>query len=217
MFFDASLSWSDIVYLLQGALVTIAITAASVAIGTVLGVLFGLIRAGAPWWISGPIGGILDIFRSVPLLIQLVLFNSFNSMFRLHWPSYTVACICLGIYAAAFCTEIVRSGVSAVPTTTRRAARSLGLTWGQEVISITLPMATRIVFPSWIGLALGVMKDTSLVLWIGIIELLRSSQIITTRVQEPLLILTITGLIYFLMSFPIARLGARLEKRWQIQ
>jgi polar amino acid transport system permease protein len=217
MFFDASLSWSDIIYLLQGALVTIAITAASVAIGTVLGVLFGLIRAGAPWWISGPIGGILDIFRSVPLLIQLVLFNSFNSMFRLHWPSYTVACICLGIYAAAFCTEIVRSGVSAVPTTTRRAARSLGLTWGQEVISITLPMATRIVFPSWIGLALGVMKDTSLVLWIGIIELLRSSQIITARVQEPLLILTITGLIYFLMSFPIARLGARLEKRWQIQ
>jgi polar amino acid transport system permease protein len=217
MFFEASLSWSDIVYLLQGALVTIAITAAAVAIGTVLGVLFGLIRAGAPWWISGPIGGILDIFRSVPLLIQLVLFNSFNSMFRLHWPSYTVACICLGIYAAAFCTEIVRSGVSAVPTTTRRAARSLGLTWGQEVISITLPMATRIVFPSWIGLALGVMKDTSLVLWIGIIELLRSSQIITTRVQEPLLILTITGLIYFLMSFPIARLGARLEKRWQIK
>ncbi|UIK04716.1 amino acid ABC transporter permease [Neorhizobium galegae] len=217
MFFDASLSWSDIVYLLQGALVTIAITAASVAIGTVLGVLFGLIRAGAPWWISGPIGGVLDIFRSVPLLIQLVLFNSFNSMFRLHWPSYAVACLCLGIYAAAFCTEIVRSGVFAVPTTTRRAARSLGLSWGQEVISITLPMATRIVFPSWIGLALGVMKDTSLVLWIGIIELLRSSQIVTTRVQEPLLILTITGLIYFLMSFPIARLGARLEKRWQIQ
>jgi His/Glu/Gln/Arg/opine family amino acid ABC transporter permease subunit len=131
MFFDASLSWSDIVYLLQGALVTIAITAASVAIGTVLGVLFGLIRAGAPWWIGAPIGGLLDIFRSVPLLIQLVLFNSFNSMFRLHWPSYTVACLCLGINAAAFCTEIVRSGVSAVPTTTRRAARSLGLTWGQ--------------------------------------------------------------------------------------
>lgn len=217
MFFDASLSWSDIVYLLQGAVVTIAITAASVAIGTVLGVLFGLIRAGAPWWIGAPIGGLLDVFRSVPLLIQLVLFNSFNSMFRLHWPTYTVACLCLGIYAASFCTEIVRSGVSAVPTTTRRAARSLGLTWRQEVVSITLPMATRIVFPSWIGLALGVMKDTSLVLWIGIIELLRSSQIITTRVQEPLLILTITGLIYFLMSFPIARLGARLEKRWQIQ
>lgn len=217
MFFSGSLSWNDILFMLNGALTTIAITLASVAIGTSLGVLFGLARAGSPWWVSWPIGGILDIFRSVPLLIQLVLFNSFNSMFRLHWPTYLVACLCLGIYAAAFCTEIVRSGVTAVPTTTRRAARSLGLTWYQEVVEITLPMATRIVFPSWIGLALGVMKDTALVLWIGIVELLRSSQIVTTRVQEPLLVLSIAGLIYFLMSFPIARLGAQLEKRWQIQ
>ncbi|MBB2169704.1 amino acid ABC transporter permease [Gluconacetobacter aggeris] len=217
MFFDSSLSWNDILFLLDGAIVTIAITLASVALGTILGVLFGLVRAGALWWISWPLGGALDIFRSVPLLIQLVLFNSFNSMFRLHWSPYVIACICLGIYTAAFCTELVRSGVLAVPPATRRAARSLGMSWWQEVVSITLPMATRIVFPSWIGLSLGVMKDTSLVLWIGIIELLRSSQIITSRVQEPLLILTITGLIYFLMSFPIARLGAHLERRWQIQ
>ncbi|MGI4840314.1 MAG: amino acid ABC transporter permease [Janthinobacterium lividum] len=215
MFFDASLSWNDILYLLQGAGATITITLASVAIGTVLGGLFGLIRAGAPWLVSASIGAVLDIFRSVPLLIQLVLFNSFNSMLDLNWPTYLVACICLGIYTASFCTEIVRSGVAAVPLTARRAARSLGLSWRQEVISITLPIATRIVFPSWIGLALGVMKDTSLVMWIGIIELLRSSQIITSRLQEPLLILTITGVIYFLMSFPIARLGVRLEKRWQ--
>jgi His/Glu/Gln/Arg/opine family amino acid ABC transporter permease subunit len=217
MFFDASLSWNDILYLLQGAVATITITLASVAIGTVLGVIFGLIRAGAPWLISAPIGAVLDIFRSVPLLIQLVLFNSFNSMLSLNWPTYSVACICLGVYTASFCTEIVRSGVAAVPMTTRRAARSLGLSWRQEVISITLPVATRIVFPSWIGLSLGVMKDTSLVMWIGIIELLRSSQIITSRLQEPLLVLTITGVIYFLMSFPIARLGVRLEKRWQIK
>lgn len=217
MFFDASLSWSDILFLLQGAAITVAITLASVAIGTALGTVFGLIRAGAPWWVSAPVGAVLDIFRSVPLLIQLVLFNSFNSMLRLNWPTYTVACLCLGIYTAAFCTEIVRSGVAAVPMTTRRAARSLGLTWRQEVVSITLPIATRIVFPSWIGLSLGVMKDTSLVMWIGIVELLRSSQIITSRLQEPLLILIITGVIYFLMSFPIARLGVRLEKRWQVK
>lgn len=217
MFFEGTLAWSDILFLLKGAVVTIAITLAAVGIGTLFGTVFGLVRAGAAWWISSPLGAVLDIFRSVPLLIQLVIFNSFNSMFRLHWPTYAVACICLGIYAAALCTEIVRSGVAAVPTTTRRAARSLGLSWRQEVISITLPIATRIVFPSWIGLALGIMKDTSLVLWIGIIELLRSSQIVTTRVQEPLTILAITGVIYFLMSFPIARLGARLEKRWQIQ
>ena len=52
------------------------------------------------------------------------------------------------------------------------------------------------------------MKDTSLVLWIGIVELLRASQVIVTRIQEPLLVLMLCGLIYFLMSYPISRLGA---------
>ncbi len=61
------------------------------------------------------------------------------------------------------------------------------------------------------------MKDTALVLGIGIVELLRSSQIVTSRVQEPLLILGITGLIYFVMSFPVARLGNQLEKKWGTQ
>src|SRR5690348_5742017 len=206
MYFGGSFTWDDFQFLLLGAVSTISITLVSVLIGTCLGALFGLIRAGSPWWISNTIGAVLDVFRSVPLLIQLVLFNSFNSMLKLNWPTFAVGCVCLGVYASAFCTEIVRSGVGAVPQTTRRAARSLGLTWAQELRSITLPIAIRIVFPSWIGLALGVMKDTALVLWIGIVELLRSSQIVTSRVQEPLLILSVVGLIYFLMSFPIARL-----------
>jgi polar amino acid transport system permease protein len=60
------------------------------------------------------------------------------------------------------------------------------------------------------------MKDTALVSWIGVIELLKSSQILVTRMpSQPLLILCIAGLIYFLISFPISRLGARLEKRWR--
>lgn len=217
MYFGGSFSWGDLQFLLSGAVTTLSITLVAVVIGTVLGVLFGLVRAGAPWWIGNSLGAVLDVFRSVPLLIQLVLFNSFNSMLKLNWPTFAVGCVCLGIYASAFCTEIVRSGVGAVPQTTRRAARSLGLSWRQELTSITLPIATRIVFPSWIGLTLGVMKDTALVLWIGIVELLRSSQIVTSRVQEPLLILGITGLIYFAMSFPIARLGNQLEKKWGTQ
>lgn len=59
------------------------------------------------------------------------------------------------------------------------------------------------------------MKDTSLVLWIGIVELLRASQTIVMRIQEPLFVLCIAGLVYYLMSWVVARLGARLERRWQ--
>jgi polar amino acid transport system permease protein len=213
--FDTSFTLNDLWFMIKGAGTTLLLTFWAVLGGTLLGAAFGLARASSPWWLNAPIGFVLDIFRSVPLLIQFVLANSFKSIIGLNWGPFTVGCVVLAAYTAAYCTEIVRAGILAVPTTTRRAARSLGITWGQDLISIAFPIALRVALPSWIGLSLGVMKDTALVLWIGIVELLRSAQIIVTRIQEPLFVLSLAGLIYFVMSFPIARLGARLEKRWR--
>jgi polar amino acid transport system permease protein len=212
---DTSFSLNDLWFMLKGAGVTLAVTFWAVLAGTLLGLGFGVVRAISPWWVNAPIGFVLDIFRSVPLLIQLVLANAFKSIIGLNWPPFTVGCVVLALYMSAYCTEIVRSGFLAVPATTRRAARSLGLTYRQDLTEIVFPIALRVALPSWIGLTLGVMKDTAMVWWIGIVELLRSSQVIVTRIQEPLLVLCIAGLIYFLMSFPIARLGARLERRWR--
>ena len=158
---------------------------------------------------------LLDVFRSVPLLIQFVLFNSFKSIVGLDWTAFAVGCLVLGIYCTAYCTEIVRSGLLAVPANLGRAGRSLGMTYFQTLRYIVLPMATRVSFPGWINLLLSVMKDTSLVLWIGIIELLRASQTIVTRIQEPLFVLCIAGLIYYTMSWGAAWLGMKVEKRWQ--
>lgn len=213
--FHTSLRWQDMLFLLQGAAVSLTVTFWAVLGGTLLGAALGLARATAPWYLNAPLGLVLDAFRSVPLLIQFVLGNSFKSIVGIHWSSFTIGCVVLALYTSAYCAEIVRAGVLAVPQITRRAARSLGLTWRQDLTSIVFPMALRVSLPSWIGLSLGVMKDTSLVLWIGIIELLRSSQIIVTRIQEPLFVLSIAGLIYFAMSFPLSRLGARLESRWR--
>jgi hydroxyproline transport system permease protein len=121
----------------------------------------------------------------------------------------------LALYTSACFTEIVRGAIDAVTAVTRRAARSLGLSWGQDMTYVVFPMALRVALPSWIGLTFGVMKDSALVLWLGLIELLRSGQILVTRLQEPMFILMVVGAICFLMSFPIARLGGQLEKRWR--
>lgn len=212
---DTSFSLNDLWFMLKGASVTLALTFWAVIGGTLLGVVFGVVRAISPWWVNAPLGAVLDVFRSVPLLIQLVVANAFKTIVGIHWAPFTVGCVVLALYMSAYCTEIVRSGFLAVPATTRRAARSLGMSYWQDLTSIVFPIALRVALPSWIGLTLGVMKDTAMVWWIGVVELLRSSQVIVTRIQEPLFVLTIAGLIYFLMSFPIARLGARLEKRWR--
>ena len=206
---------TDLWFMLRGAGMTLTLTFWAVLGGTAMGLVFGVLRAAAPWWINAPIGAVLDVFRSIPLLIQFILANSFKSIIGLDMSAFMVACVVLALYTSAYCTEIVRAGVLAVPPTTRRAARSLGMTWSQDLRYIVYPIALRVSLPSWVGLTLGVMKDTALVLWIGIVELLRASQVIVTRIQEPLLVLMLCGLIYFLMSYPISRLGAYLESRWR--
>ncbi len=212
--FETALTLNDLVFLAKGAGMTLAITAVSVAAGTVMGVIFGVIRAQVgPYW-AAPLTFVLDVFRSVPLLIQLVLANAFQAIAKFGWDPFTTSCVVLSLYTAAYCTEIVRGGIDAVPVITRRAARSLGLTWAQDMRYVVAPLATRVSLPAWIGLTLGVMKDSALVLWLGLTELLKSSQILITRLQEPLFILLICGAVYFLISFPIARLGGYLERRW---
>ena len=212
--FATGFSSNDLLFLLNGAWVTLQLTFWSIILGSIAGLLFGLLRALLPR-ASLPLAWVLDVFRSVPLLIQFVLFNSLKSIVGLNISAFSVGCIVLGVYTAAYFTEIVRGGVLAVPFTVRRASRSLGLSFLQDLRWIVLPRATRVAFPGWLNLVLGVMKDTALVMWIGIVELLRASQTIVTRIQEPLLVLCIAGLIYYVMSLVVARLGARLERRWQ--
>ncbi|WP_374631371.1 amino acid ABC transporter permease [Pannonibacter indicus] len=214
--FGTSVTWGDVSFMASGAGLTLAITFWAMLGGTLAGLVFGLIRTQSPWYVNYPLGALLDVLRSVPLLIQFILFNSFQSILGWGMNPFVTGCLVLAAYTAAFCTEIVRGGIEAVPVTVRRAARSLGMTYWQDMRHIVLPLGTRVMLPSWIGLSLGVMKDTALVYAIGVIELLRSSQIIITRKpHEALAVLAIAGLIYFLVSLPVSRLGARLEKKWR--
>lgn len=213
--FGTDFTWVDLAFMAKGAGWTLIVTAVSVLAGSILGVIFGVFRYQlGPIW-SAPLTLVLDFFRSVPLLIQLILVNAFQStVARLGWSPFETSCVVLSLYTSAYCAEIVRGGIDAVPTTTRRAARSLGLTWGQDMRFIVAPLALRVAIPSWIGLTLGVMKDTALVYIVGVIELLKSTQILITRLNEPLFLLLICGGIYFIISFPIARVGGYLERKW---
>ena len=213
--FDTALTAADLVFLAKGAGMTLLVTAIAVVLGTILGILFGVFRYQVgPWW-TAPLTFVLDVFRSIPLLIQLVLAMAFvKTVLGFRISGFSLACGVLSLYTAAYCAEIVRGGIESVPPTIRRAARSLGLTWRQDMTHIVLPLATRVALPSWIGLALGVMKDSALVYIVQVTELLKTTQILITRLQEPLFLLMICGAFYFLISFPLARLGGYLERRW---
>lgn len=212
--FFSGFQFHDLWFMAEAAGQTLLISVLSISMGTVLGVIFGWMLESGNWIIRMLLGMFLDIFRSVPLLIQLVLF--FNFFPIMGWPlePFAAGTIVLSIYTAALVAQVARGGIEAVGKPMRRAARSLGMTYWQDMRYVVWPIGLRAVFPAWVGVALGVMKDSALVSVLGYVELLRASQILITRTQEPFIILAVAGAFYFALSYPLSKYSQKLEERW---
>ncbi len=206
---------SDLGFLAGAAGRTLLISVLSISVGTVLGCGFGWLLSVSRWAGAATLGLVLDAFRSIPLIIQLILFFNLFPIIGFPVNPFVAGTFVLVFYTSALVASVARGGIEAVPITTRRAGRSLGMTYWQDMRYVVWPIGLRAVLPAWAGVALGVLKDSALVSVLGYVELLRASQILITRTQEPFLILTIVGMFYFALSFPISRATARLESRWQ--
>jgi ABC-type amino acid transport system permease subunit len=182
--------------------------------GTLLGRLFGWMLYEGKVLGDGGLAAFLDVFRSVPLIIQLVLFYNLAPIIGLE-----SGCVCLRRCRAHHLHRRAGCQCGARRHGGRRNADAAGGAQPRHELlagmrHVVLPIGGRAVFPSWIGVALGVMKDSALVSVLGYVELLRASQILITRTQEPFLILAIAGAFYFALSYPISRYAEKLEKRW---
>ncbi|MDZ7841171.1 MAG: amino acid ABC transporter permease [Gammaproteobacteria bacterium] len=206
---------SDLWFLTEAAGRTLLISVLAISIGTLFGCVFGWLLSVGRGLADATLGVFLDVFRSVPLIIQLILFYNFFPIIGFNLDPFASGTVVLVLYTSALVAAVARGGIDSVPEVTRRAARSLGMTYWQDLRHIVWPIGLRAVLPSWTGVALGVLKDSALVSVLGYVELLRASQILMTRTQEPFVVLIIVGMFYFALSFPISRLSARLEKRWQ--
>ena len=211
--FFSGFTSNDLWFLGEAALRTLWISLLAISCGSLMGIIFG-------WMLSVSrighyaLAPVLDIFRSVPLIIQLVLFYNFAPMIGLRLDAFGAGLIVLIFYTSANVAYVARGGIEAVSQSMRRAARSLGMTYWQDMRYVVWPIGLRAVFPAWVGVALGVMKDSALVSVLGYIELLKASQILITRTQETILILAIAGAFYFALSYPISLFASRLEERW---
>ena len=208
---------NDFWFMVQGAGITFVLTIVSGFCGTVMGFLIGWARTVPNFFLYHLLGVYIDVIRSVPLIIQFVLFNSFMAILGYPMNPFISGLITLSIYISGYVSEVVKAGIESTPRVTRLAARGLGMTYFQDFYNIVLPIGVRTVFPAWTGLMLGLMKDTSLIAVLGATppELLRASQIIINRIQEPLLILLGAGAFYFVMCYALTVFAKRYERGWQ--
>lgn len=210
------LSWNDAGFILTGILNTVYISVVAIIVGSLLGLLVGFVRAESNKTVNALLGAFLDILRSVPLIIQLILFSTFIGAMGYPLDPFSAGAIILSLYTMAFMSEVFRSGFNSVPDSMVKAARSLGMTYLQTVRYVRIPIGMRAVFPSWLGVALSVIKDSALVSVIGYMELLRTAEQLISRTQQPLMILLGVGLFYFMISYPLSRYGKYVERKMEI-
>ena len=214
MNFNFDLIVNSFPLLLLGAVITVKITAMSVALGIVIGLFAGIARicrVKPLRWISAVY---VDFFRGTPLLVQIFLFYfAVPVITGQRIDPYVAAVGSCGINSGAYIAEIVRAGIQSIDEGQMEAGRSLGLTWKQTMCYIIIPQAFKRVIPPLGNEFIALLKDSSLVSVIGFEELTRRGQLIIARTYGSLEIWTCVAIIYLIMTLTISRLVAYLERR----
>jgi len=199
-------------HLLRGALSTLALAAAVLAVGTALGLAVGLLRV-LPGRAGTVVGGAVELVRAVPLLLLLFFIFFGLPVLGVRIPTFPAAALAMSLWMAANTAEVVRGGVQSISRGQFEAARSLGLGWASTMRFVILPQATRRMLPPFVGLCTILVKDTSLAAIIGVFELTRAAQETIERTLRSFEIYGAAAAIYFALCFPLTRLAARLETR----
>lgn len=215
--FAQALSWINVRYLLEGFMVTLEVSAASIVISFILGTILGIIRYVKIKWVSAIVGFIIDIIRNLPLLLLLffVYFGLPEMGVRLNAISATI--IALSIFEAAMIAEIVRSGINAVSKGQMEAARANGMTYSQAMVHIILPQALRKMIPPIVSQFISLIKDTSLATIILLPEVTFNAQLIYGQnVNYMIPMYVALAVLYFVVNYLLSLASRMLAKRLAI-
>jgi polar amino acid transport system permease protein len=237
--FDAIISSDNIALLESGAAMTVELSALSIVIGTVLGIVLGaLATAGSPSYaplrpsiastarrqaaivtsllalVRFAALSFVDIVRSIPLLLTVLLAYYAVPILLPDIDRTNVFLPCLIAFSlnlAAFVGELVRAGVVALPPGIILAARSLGMTPRQTWWRIVLPQIVRDILPAQVVLCITIIKMTTLASAVSLYEILHSGENIIQRTYRPLEVYTLIGIFFVVLIVPLALIARRLE------
>ena len=199
--------------LLRAAGITLLLSVLSMALAVVLGAAIATGRVYGPRPLQAALTGWVELIRGTPLLLQLfVLYFGLATVVQL--PAFLAALIGLGLNYAAYESEIHRSALQAVPAGQLEAARTLGFTTAQTLRLIRAPQAFRIALAPMTNDFVALLKDSSLVSVITVVELTKQTSIFAANIGSWLLPGAMCAGMYLLLSLPLARVARRIEKGW---
>ena len=207
---------SELWFVVSSARWTLALTGIALLLGGVLGFVIALARVSrlAPlrWLAAGWIG----LVQGVPVLMLLFLSYYGLSLAGMDLPPLVAAGISLSFYASGFLGEIWRGCIQSVPWQQWEASAALALSRAQQYRYVVLPQAVRIAVPPTVGFIVQLVKNTSIVSIIGVVELARAGHLVNNATFQPMRVFCVVALVYFCICWPISLAARWLERRMHV-
>ncbi|WP_028594172.1 amino acid ABC transporter permease [Paenibacillus assamensis] len=214
MDFIGAYSYDNVMYLLQGLGVSIAVAAAAIVLSFILACLLAIIRYARIPVLSQIIAVCVETIRNLPLLLIIFFVYFALPEVGIKMSVFTSAIVALTIFEAAMISEIVRAGLLSIDKGQIEAARSSGLSYIQTLRFISLPQALRRMVPPIVGQFISLIKDTSLTVIISLPELMHSAKVVSGQNFNYVIpIYLLAALFYFVINFTISSVAKRIEVR----
>jgi polar amino acid transport system permease protein len=199
--------------LLEGLRYTLVVSIAGIGIGLVWGLVVATVRLSRFRFVRAIAIIYVEVMRGTPLLVQLVwIYYALPTLTGIQLSAIVSATLALVLDYGAFYGESFRSGIQAVPKDEIDSARVLGLNYIDRMHYVIVPRAFRIVLPVLISLSVGLFKDSSLISFLGVSDLLYQANLVSSETFRPLETLTAAAAIYLAIALPATLASARVEK-----
>lgn len=203
---------NHLIFLLNGVLWTLVLTAMAFVGGGILGFLVALGRIAPSRAVRLLTASYVQLIQGTPLLvIMFIIYFGLPTLGFSITPLFAAG-ISLTIYVSAYLGEIWRGCLESVPKAQWEAAECLALSRVQRMFKVILPQAIRIATPPTVGFSVQIVKNTSLASVVGFVELTRAGQLINNSIFEPFLIYLVVAALYFCLCFPLSAFSQRLER-----
>jgi len=199
--------------LISGLWITLQIGFTAIIAGLVVGLTLALVRLYANRILRGLAKIYIDIMRSIPLLVLLIIVYYALPFVGIRFSPFVSAVAALTLVSGAYTAEIFRAGIEAVPKGQFEASRALGLGYRHMMVDVVLPQAIRIVIPPLTNNCINVMKDTALASVVAMPDLLKQATQAQALAANPSPLIG-AALIYIAFLWPLVAIVARLEKRF---
>jgi polar amino acid transport system permease protein len=208
------LALQSLPYLLNGLLVTLAVSGLVVTFSLLFGVVLGTILSYGPALVRWPIRIYSDVIRGIPIIV--LIFSVYYGLppLGINLNNFVSAVAALTLFTTAQVTEITRGALQSIHFGQTEAGKAIGLSFWKRMIYIIFPQALRRFLPPWINNVTDAVKGSALVSLVGIVDLMMSIQQVIGRIYEPMPLYVLGALIYFAINYSLSSLSRQLEARY---